>query len=134
MEFTRSTLLHLGSCCGRLMKCFMLEELIVGMLHKESVGLSCHLLSAFHKLSELLESKGCKMAKARWCILFIQISCHNHHLCGKREVTFWFRNDCLLVHGNLHSRNCHIIPMSIQLQFIQNISITVNSLLAEISP
>ena len=49
----------------------MLKELIVGMLDKESVGLSCHLFSAFRKLSELLEGKGCKMAKGRWCFFFI---------------------------------------------------------------
>jgi len=60
MEFTCTNVSGLGSCCSRLMKCFMLEELIVGMLNEESVGLSRHLFSAIHKLSELLESK-------KWC-------------------------------------------------------------------
>ena len=112
----------------------MLKELIVGMFNKESVGLSCQFLSAIHKLSKLVQSKNCEMAEASRCFIFIQIDCHDHHLCGKREMPFRFRDDCSLVHGNCNSLDSHVIPMCVQLQCIQNVTITVLLSLAEISP
>ena len=41
----------------------MLEELVVGILNKESVRFSCHLLPAFYKLDKLSMSIGDIMAK-----------------------------------------------------------------------
>ena len=134
MEVTCTTFPDLCSCSGRLMECFVLKELVVGMFNKESVRLSCQLLSAIHKLSKLVESKDCKMAKVSRCFIFIQVDCHDHHFCGKREMPFRFRDDCSLVHGNCYSLNSHVIPMSVQLQCIQNVSITVHLSLAEVSP
>ena len=134
MEITCTTFPDLCSCSGRLMECFVLKELVVGMFNKESVRLSCQLLSAIHKLSKLVESKDGKMAKVSRCFIFIQIDCHNHHFCGKREMPFRFWDDCSLVHGNCCSLNSHVIPMSVQLQCIQDVSITVHLSLAEISP
>ena len=112
----------------------MLKELIVGMFNKESVRLSSQLLSAIHKLSKLVESKDGKMAKASRCFIFIQIDCHDHHFCGKREMPFRFWDDCSLVHGNCNSLDSHVIPMCVQLQCIQNVTITVLLSPAEISP
>ena len=39
----------------------MLEELVVGMLHEESVGLSCHVFPAVYKLGDFF----CKQS---WCM------------------------------------------------------------------
>ena len=85
MEVTCTTSPDLCSCLCRLMECFMLKELVVGMFNKEPVGLSCQLLSAIHKLSKLVESKDCKMAKVSRCFIFIQIDCHDQNFVEKEK-------------------------------------------------
>ena len=111
----------------------MLKELILGMFNKEFVRLGSQLLSAIHKLSKLVESKDGKMAKVGRCFIFIQIDCHGHHFCGKREMPFRFWDDCSLVRGDCNSLDSHVIPTSAQLQCAQNVTITVSLSLAEIS-
>ena len=128
MEVTCTTFPDLCSCSGRLMECFVLKELVVGMFKQRSVRLSSQPLSAIHKLSKLLRAKMVKWQKLAGAFIFIQIDCHDHHFLWKtRNCRSGFWDDCSLVHGNCNSldRSMSYIPMSVQLQCIQNVTITV---------
>ena len=115
------------------MKCFMLEELVVGMPHEESVGLSCHVLPAVDKLFELFVSKVGLWTEIFWSFILVQINCQNHQLGGEREVLLWIWNDGLLAHGYLDIWICHVISIGVQFQS-NFISMIIIALLAEVSP
>ena len=88
----------------------MLEELVVGMPHEESVGLSCHVLPAVDKLFELFVSKVGVWTGISWSFMLVEINCQNHHLGGEREVLLWIWNDSFLVQGTSTSGSVRSYP------------------------
>ena len=117
MELTCIQISRLGSCTCRLTKCFMLEELVVGMLHKESVGLSCQIFPAVDKLCELAEL-------------------HVGTVRLPKPSTWWkiwIWNDSLLFHRNFDCWICHVVSIGVQFQS-HFTAIIIIVLLAEVSP
>ena len=133
VEFTCIQISCLCPCSCRLMKCFMLEELILGMLNKESIGLSCQIFPAVDKLLEFSVSKDGVWTKISWSFMLVQFDCQNHQLCGEGEMLLWIWNDSPLVHGNFGCWISHVISIGVQLQS-NFIAIIIKLLLAKVSP